>query len=301
VRGLFILLLLVNLAVFGWGMQRDPDFSAPQSVAHTGVGNIRLLSELPVDQESVVTSAGSSAAHEVESVADTAVVADAPAPMSGETEDPAPAMEAGAIPLPVPAEEPAIQDQEAVEPVSPNGQETVREALPSRQEEPVGSELMCGAFGPFERGATGREVIDLLKGRGLDASLRRDSLEKPVGYWVLIPPLPDRDAAVAKVAQLRESGITDVRRFVKGEQKNGISLGVFSSRENALRRQKEVSDKGHSSRIVPRTITLPTYWVDYRGNKARVDSAETELSGRYPEMKNERYPCSRVVTPGGIF
>ena len=297
-RGLFILLLLVNLALFGWGMQRDPDLSAPQRVAHTGIGNIRLLSELPAAQEQPTATSEPSNA-EAESAPGVPAVVESPAPVPHEDREPA--MEADATPVPAPMEEPGAQDTAVADTGPSSGQEPARETSPADQAEPTVDPLLCGAFGPFERGATGREVIDLLNGRGLDASLRRDSLEKPVGYWVLIPPLADRDAAVEKVAQLRQSGITDVRRFVKGEQKNGISLGVFSSRENALRRQKEVSDKGHSSRIVPRTITLPTYWVDYRGNKGRVGSAEAELSGRYPEMKNEQYPCSRVVTPGGIF
>lgn len=299
-RGLFILLLLVNLAILGWGMQRDPDLSAPQRVAHTGIGNIRLLSELPAAQERVTTTAESSNAED-EPAPEAPAMVEPSAPVPDERQDRASVKEADETPVPNPMEEAAAEDSGVAETESSSGQGPTREVSPAERAELTVDPLLCGAFGPFERGATGREVIDLLKGRGLDASLRRDSLEKPVGYWVLIPPLADRDAAVDKVAQLRQSGITDVRRFVKGEQKDGISLGVFSSRENALRRQKEVSDKGHSSRIVPRTITLPTYWVDYRGNKARVGSAEAELSGRYPEMKNEQYPCSRVVTPGGIF
>lgn len=299
-KGLFILLLLINLAIFGWGVQRDPDFSTPQSVAHTGIGNIRLLSELPAAREQKLIS-GEGPSGVSESATEEADVPELPGPVVERAADGEPLKEADATPLPTLVAESASQDPDAGDPAASGGQVSGREDTPALQAEPAGAGPLCGAFGPFKRGATGREVIDLLKGRGFDASLRRDSLEEPVGYWVLIPPLPDRDAAVEKVTQLRESGIMDVRRFVKGEQKNGISLGVFSSRENALRRQKEVSGKGHSSRIVPRTITLPIYWVDYRADQTRVEGAEAVLSERFPEMKNEQYPCSRVVTSGGIF
>ncbi|MCW8908482.1 MAG: SPOR domain-containing protein [Sedimenticola sp.] len=297
---MFTLLLLLNLAIFGWGMQREPDFSTPQSVAHTGIGNIRLLSELPSSQkQDAVPEDGPARDDDSSPIAGDEAELVSPVP-GEEPTDEHPLMEAGAPSPSGPDAGRVVPDLAGAEQVLGSQPDPVREEPPAGQPESARA-VLCGAFGPFERGATGREVIDMLKGWGFDASLRRDSLEKPVGYWVLIPPLRDRDAAVEKVAQLRESDITDVRRFVKGEQKNGISLGVFSSRENALKRQKEVSEKGHSSRIVPRTITLPIYWVDYRANKARVDSAVKELVARYPEMKNEEYACSRVVTPGGIF
>lgn len=296
-KGLFILLLLINLGVFVWGIQRNPDFSPPQSVARSGVGNLRLLAELPVAENHEIGPGHSDTSVAREMPVDKPVQ---PVPGSDAAKDQPSIEEVGGVQgsdhvLSAEKEE-SVRGQTGIQDQSDD------ERVPEEKAEmPPGAVASCGAFGPFERGAVGREVIDLLKRRGFDASLRRDSLDKPVGYWVLIPPLADREAAVDKVNRLKESEITDIRRFVKGEQKNGISLGVFSSRENALKRQKEIASKGHSTQIVPRTITLPIYWVDYRADKTRIDRIEEELSIRYPEMKNEQYPCSRVVTPGGIF
>lgn len=305
-RWLFALILLLNLVILAWGVQREPDFSTPQGVARTGVGNIRLLSEFQVakGQDDTGNPVQKNQA-DPEGFAVNSQGRVTP-PGANDMDDFGYAEDVtGAAPPVAPekvVEDPAPMPPTAVAKTAEGDTQGAPDAPPADQAvEAPGLVASCGAFGPFQRGAIGREVIDLLNGRGFDASLRRDSLDKTVGYWVVIPPLKDRETALAKVARLRESGITDIRRFVKGEQKNGISLGVFSSRENALKRQKAVSAKGHSSRIIPRTITLPIYWVDYRADRGRVEQAEADLAIRYPEMKNERYPCSRVVTPGGIF
>jgi hypothetical protein len=116
-------------------------------------------------------------------------------------------------------------------------------------------------------------------------------VQKPIGYWVMIPPLDNPEAAANLVQQLRERGVKDLRRFVRGKQKNGISLGVFSKRENAERRRREIARGGFASEISPRYITAPIYWVDYRGERGAVSEAYSRLKDEYKDIKNRPDPC----------
>ncbi|WP_428635251.1 SPOR domain-containing protein [Sedimenticola sp.] len=303
-KWLFMLLLLVNLAILGWGLQRDPDIANERPVMRPGIGNLHLLSELKTEEglpvQKPVRNPESSG---VDKQAETAATGTEDKPMfvtgsSSEKTMPlasdAPQQREGV------AEAPA---DEVIPPEPPNGDETAAldtsdTPSPAEESPPV---LVCGAFGPFERGTEARTLAESLASQGMDTSLRRESMDKPIGYWVMIQPLASQEAAIEKVKQLRASGIEDIRRFVKGDQKNGISLGVFSSKKNAQSRQQEIAAKGHSSSVVPRLITVPSYWVDYRSDQARLERAESSLRERQAALKNTQYPCSRVVTTGGIF
>ncbi|TVT50584.1 MAG: SPOR domain-containing protein [Sedimenticola thiotaurini] len=302
-KWLAILLVLANLLVLGWGLQREAVDRPQKPAVHAGVGNLKLLSEIlessmqtqhpdpvvteeqrnPDRQNSLIPSTSESAnnpddAQTEEPVAENAVPEVQAIPVEQTSE--------GRIPVDVKEAESAQNEQAADKTMAQPGK-TIN--------------MVCGAFGPFERGAVARELSESLSSQGMDASLRRESMEKPIGYWVIIPPLESQQAAIKKVSELRASGISDIRRFVKGEQKNGISLGVFSSKVNAQVRQQEIAKKGHAAKVIPRLIVVPTYWVDYRADQERAGRAVETLRQRNEAIKNTEYPCSRVVTSGGIF
>ncbi|AKH21401.1 SPOR domain-containing protein [Sedimenticola thiotaurini] len=269
-KWLFILLLLTNLAILGWGLQRDPDRAMATTKVSRDIGDLQLLSEVKAEQPNPI--------------------------VEEKTVDPqpglAPKQDLAAIPAPEKSLDVPVVDSKADAAVSQSS---------DRKEPTEPPPPVCGAFGPFERGAEARAIAESLVGQGMDASLRRESMEKPIGFWVLIPPLSSQQAAIEKVKQLRASGIEDIRRFVKGDLKDGISLGVFSNKSNAQKRQQEVANKGHRADVVPRLITVPSYWIDYRSDQSGVERAEARLRESEGEIKNEQYPCSRVVTSGGIF
>ncbi|MCW8945454.1 MAG: SPOR domain-containing protein [Sedimenticola sp.] len=303
-KWLVSLLLLANIVLLGWGLQQNTADQSVRPAIHPGVGNLKLLSELsengnPSDMLPEQSLEGGAVS------ADNTAIAEVPDTATGSDQD------ARADSPQVEAQEPAVADGAVlnsdaivVDNVADMSAVSGKEpsSLPKETELPKQPiTLACGAFGPFERGAEARALAESLMSQGMDASHRRESMEKPIGYWVVIPPLENQQAAIDKVSQLRQSGITDLRRFVKGEQRYGISLGVFSSKNNAEARRKEVASKGHSARVVPRLISVPTYWVDYRAEKEQVVKVVENLAQRNESIKNQEYPCSRVVTSGGIF
>lgn len=303
-KWLFTLLVLVNLALLGWGLQRDPDAAVNFPKVRPGIGHLQLLAEVdnPLAQSAKDRAAEASMPDAGKITADpgsdTAEVVPAEERVAQQEVPPvlatAAQQESDSVAkqaLDGSPKSAVIEDQDN----PPAEPETTMPATP-KATPPV-----CGAFGPFERGAEARSLAESLASQGMDTSLRRESMEKPIGYWVMIPPMQSQEAAIEKVKQLRESGIQDIRRFVKGDQKNGISLGVFSNKKNAQSRQQEIASKGHVASVVPRLITVPTYWVDYRSDQSRVNRAIARISESQGAIKNEQYPCSRVVTSGGIF
>ncbi|MCW8847929.1 MAG: SPOR domain-containing protein [Sedimenticola sp.] len=301
-KWLAIMLVLANLLVLGWGLQRDPVDQPQKPAVHAGVGNLKLLSEIlensarpdntvariqenPDQQNSVIPPVSESEINSDDTQTD-AKVAEKAQVMTEEQ----------AIPAEQESADTARVDAKEAKPLQNELPTDKKLALPDKSISAV-----CGAFGPFDRGAIARELSESLSSQGLDTSLRRESMEKPIGYWVIIPPLENQQAAIKKVSELRASGISDIRRFVKGDQKNGISLGVFSSKANAQVRQQEISKKGHAARVIPRLIVVPSYWVDYRSDQESASRAVESLRQRNEAIKNTEYPCSRVVTTSGIF
>jgi len=304
-KWLAMLLLLANLAVLGWGLQREPADLPPRPAKHAWVGSLKLLSEVSEDNGQVaeqgpeiatshsvganvvqndrpgVSSSVSVAAHTGEGADYSAKERQSPEQAVSEEKSEV----GGSLPM----NSRKLSTPDVVPPAA---------VVPEKAKPSV---VVCGAFGPFERGAAAREVAESLASQGMDSSLRRESLEKPIGYWVIIPPLASQEGAIDKVRQLKESGISDIRRFVKGDQRNGIALGVFSSKQNAELRRQEVAKKGHAAKVIPRLITVPTYWIDYRSSQESAAKAAKSLRRKNETIKNEEYPCSRVVTSGGIF
>ena len=75
--------------------------------------------------------------------------------------------------------------------------------------------------------------------RALGGSLGERATETSVpvvaGWWVYLPPLPDRPAIDAAVRSLQAAGVEEYYVVdAEGPTRNAISLGIFKSEESAL-------------------------------------------------------------------
>jgi hypothetical protein len=151
----------------------------------------------------------------------------------------------------------------------------MEDLLPESTNEPTEasaeSARECFTLGPYRD----RELADDAAGRirevGLPAS-RRSSVERVLrSYWVLIPPLANKEAADAIAAQLKRRGVKDF--FVTEEPPNAVSLGVFSQRRYADRRVSEMEHLGYEVEVEPIYRDRTVYWLDY---ETRSDSSVPE-------------------------
>jgi hypothetical protein len=191
------LLLLANLALFGWmrwGSVLTVDADAVTAQAPLNADKIKLLALQPLSASAPVSA--------VSGVPLTlSPIASAPAAATAVS---APAASAPAVSAPVAVAPPAAPKAAS-----------------------------CAEWGEFSGDDLAR-AQKALATLALGDKLTQRSVEQDHGYWVYIPPMKKRAQIEKKIAQLKEHGVKDY--FVvleKGRWLNAISLGVFKSNEAA--------------------------------------------------------------------
>lgn len=95
---------------------------------------------------------------------------------------------------------------------------------------------------------------------------RRTVVAESNGWWVHLPALPSKADAERKAAELREMGVADFFIVQDGQNRNAISLGVFSSESRGKDRLAEVKAKGvRSAVLAPRPGKDDTVTLQARG------------------------------------
>jgi hypothetical protein len=94
-------------------------------------------------------------------------------------------------------------------------------------------------------------------------SVEMRAVDVPTGvydYRVILPPLPSLQEAFRRLRELKSRNI-DSYVIPEGEDAQGISLGVFSSKEASLSHQERLGDEGY--RVEIRRIERVTrgYWL----------------------------------------
>jgi hypothetical protein len=122
-----------------------------------------------------------------------------------------------------------------------------------------------------------------LESSGLGVKLGQRRLEGDAGWWVLIPPLPSRRVAEARLAQVKQLGIQDAALLADDPRyPNAISLGVYASELGAQRRRDEVTRLGivdavaasrDPARVFLRLLEVPRFVIE------RLAEAKSEFGG----------------------
>lgn len=97
-----------------------------------------------------------------------------------------------------------------------------------------------------------------------DAKLHVRTIRNIRNYWVYLPSAANRPAALETSRRLGEKGLTDYFVTTTGTNPNAISLGVFSTRANAERRQAQVRAAGFAAEIAERAEETQIYDLDLR-------------------------------------
>ncbi len=294
-RWLVGILLLANLVIFLWGYSRTPTPQITRAPA-PDVPNLQLLREVSPTTDGQLASAGGDGGT-------TRAIALAAAPLP---ESPRPTHQ------PPPEVQPAKQPERPLRPTAPGPRiekataaeavaatespETAREVVPplppttvEKAPRPAPLLLQCGRLGPFSTREAADEARAGLEGLGGEADVVKSEIRQPAGYWVLIPPLPDREAGKITVEKLKAAGISDIWLLAKGSMRNAISLGQFGSESNARRRAETVRAAGFEVEVRQKTRRVPRYWLDF---KAPGDVALLSALGPLPEgVQVENQSC----------
>lgn len=110
--------------------------------------------------------------------------------------------------------------------------------------------------------------------------------------WVIFPPLPSPESAVAKLNELAAAGVQDAFVVKDGAWKNAISLGLYANDEAAGRRTREVEGKGV---LGTRVESLPQQGTDYyfviRSEDPDTLKSLSAIKQAYPNSQQSRVAC----------
>lgn len=204
--------------------------------------------------------------------------------------------------LPAPAEDDgAILAEEASEATAESGESVtadVTEEPADAATEPDAASLTaaCSSLGPFDDESLAQTVVGRLLERGYLPELRSTGGQIRSGYWVYLPPFSDRDTAKATEGRLRERGVKDLFIVSGDENRNAISLGLFSTAERADQRAAEIGRLGFNPRVAERFRDATVYWVDFREKPGAELQPETigvlDAADLVPEKKP--IPCDTL-------
>ena len=121
----------------------------------------------------------------------------------------------------------------------------------------------CFSLGPFNAIEDQDEIRTRLQEVSTIISERQTEALVEKGYWVFMPPYTSLLEANEEVMSLQALGFKDISVVLGGDWKNAVSLGYFMRQENALRRKKDLEDRGYAPLVRVQRQTEPRYWLEY--------------------------------------
>ena len=121
----------------------------------------------------------------------------------------------------------------------------------------------CVSIGPFGDIGSSARAAAVLKDKGFDPQQRAVAGETSDGFWVYVGGLKT-ESQVDRVRQdLVFHGITDAHAMADaGAADRRVSVGLFSEREGADKRAKQVQHLGLKAEVAERKLPVSMYWVD---------------------------------------
>ena len=153
----------------------------------------------------------------------------------------------------------------------------------------MSSEDVAGEVGVLDEFAQVREQLKALAGERV-----MSFTEVPLStrHWVIFPPLPSPQSAVAKLNELSAAGVQDAFVMKDGPWRNAISLGLYANAEAAGRRVHELEGKGV---LGIRVEVLPRQGTDFyfviRSEDPDALKSLNGISQAYPNSQQSRVAC----------
>jgi len=151
--------------------------------------------------------------------------------------------------------------------------------------------VRCNTLGPFKSKKIANTVRKKLVKLGLSAERRMSKDNKRKGFWVMIPPAESRKLAKQSVSELKKKEIKDYFLVVTGEQKNAVSLGVFSRSDLAQRRYDEIRELGFIVKIRQVDLPLREYWLDWPKEQPLLPEVLDTFRKDYPNIGQTDRAC----------
>ncbi|MBA3580982.1 MAG: SPOR domain-containing protein [Gammaproteobacteria bacterium] len=287
-RSLFLVLLLANLVVLLWWVQKPEPHSAETILPSVAPEReLQLLSERINDTATVTPTPEIAPITEVTQGADLLE-----APMSSMNNDAA-----------INAAETAT-DKAALKPgekLAENSVNSVADKLNAKpiekpSEKPTTKTTVaraCYTIGPFRDAQFAKDAIRQLREKGLKVDERVKVEREQSGYRVYLPSFGSRDKATEAAAQLATHDIRDY--FVitdEADKENGISLGLFRQKDGAIKRMASVRRYGFKPIMETRYREQEIHWLDYSETTAPLsENGWREIAEGIPDLQRLSRDC----------
>jgi hypothetical protein len=121
----------------------------------------------------------------------------------------------------------------------------------------------CVSIGPFADISSSARAAAVLKDKGFDPRQRAVAGETSDGFWVYVAGLKSDDQVETVRKDLVFHGITDAHAMADaGAADRRVSVGLFSERDRADKRAKQVQKLGLKAEVAERKLQASVYWVD---------------------------------------
>lgn len=145
-------------------------------------------------------------------------------------------------------------------------------------------------------GLAGADQADVIESRlrALEVEVEREVRQVVVrsDYWVVLGPFDSQSLARERLAELQAA---DIESFLigQGSLEGGISLGLFSSLDNAERRRQELVDQSIDARVerVDRTREALELTIDQDDARLISDDALESLLNEFEGVSHQRFRC----------
>jgi hypothetical protein len=113
----------------------------------------------------------------------------------------------------------------------------------------------------------------------LSGRIEQRRTEEKAGWWVFIPPQPNRPTALKKAAELKKLGVDDYFVVQDEDFRWALSLGVFRTAEAARTRLLALRAQGvRSAQVGPREMMVPKVWLQMKGIDAATEARLKEIA-----------------------
>ncbi len=152
----------------------------------------------------------------------------------------------------------------------------------------------CLVVGPLASVIEVDELQQRLFAMGISIKVRADEGNQQKDYWVHIPPLASREAAMWLLRELQAQRI-DSFVITQGELTNGISLGLFSRSDSAKLVSRRLKEAGYAVAIKSLSRVPEQWWLELdAAEEGKLSSSFwDEATDQFPELKTSRTACKK--------
>lgn len=164
----------------------------------------------------------------------------------------------------------------------------------ARRESSGGEEPLCVRIGPFDSSAVVSLAAQQLDAMSLSYTRRTVKAREIRAFRVFLGPFQSESAITTQRRLLENAGVEDY--YVKRLEDGGgiVSLGLFSQREGAEIRQRQLDGKGVQAKLSTEQRVLdPNFWLEINDPEVAAEVPDELAGASWGEKaaRARRYEC----------